>query len=253
MLYSRLPTDRFPLSEEPVMMFEYMERECFGSLWDKVQSLRIGSGSSQLLLHGNMGYGKSHMLAALACLLFRLGKRPVYLPDCRQMLANSLSYIQSAMLCSFADPSSSSLARRDEIRSFQNMDDALKFCGNFRETHLYFIIDQINALEKEETNADSVSNFQKEDLQAFLQKITVGHYSIASASANYRTFQHMAQKQTGEIKMSMMGGMSKVRNPPSLDAMSPDFTCLCFAGGDETMVGSPRGQTARFRGRVRQG
>jgi len=120
------------------------------------------------------------------------------------------------------------------------MEDALTFCGNLGETHLYFIVDQINALEQEETNADSVSNHEKDDLRKFLRSITFGHYSITSASANYQTFQRMAQKQTGEIKMSMMGGMSKVRNPP-LDAMSPDFNCFCFAGGDETMVGSPRG------------
>ncbi|KAF8333265.1 hypothetical protein F5887DRAFT_994782 [Amanita rubescens] len=206
MLYGRLPTDRFPLSEEPVMMFEYMGRERFGSLWDKVQSFRLGSGSSQLFLYGNMGSGKSHMLAALACLLFHLGKRPVYLPDCRQMLTNPLPYIQSAMLCSFADPSS--LARRDEIRSFQNMDDASKFCGNLN-TRLYFIVDQINALEQEEINADPVSNSAKQDLWAFLRKIAVGHYRITSASANYKTFRHTKQKQTTEIKMSMMGGMSK--------------------------------------------
>jgi hypothetical protein len=94
------------------------------------------------------------------------------------------------------------------------MDDAVKFCGNLGEMQLYFIIDQINALENEGTNADLVSNSQKKDLWAFLQKITVGHYSITGASANYRTFQCMAWKQTGEVKMLMMGGMSKVRNSP---------------------------------------
>lgn len=144
MLYSKLPTERFSLGGEPVMMFEYMGRELFGSLWHQVQSFQIGGGFSQLFLHGNMGSGKSHMLAALACLLLRRGEHPVYLPDCRQMLANPLPYIQSAMLCSFADPSS--LACHNEIRSFQSMEDVWKFCGTLK-THLYFIVDQINALE----------------------------------------------------------------------------------------------------------
>ena len=250
MLYSRLPIDRFHLKEEPVKVFEYMGREHFGRLWDSVQLLRIGSGFSQLFLHGNMGGGKSHMLAALAGLLFCLGKRPVYIPDCRQMLLDPLSYIQSAMLCSFADPSSSS--HRDKIRSFLKTDDALEFCGNLDATHLYFIIDQINALEDEAPNADSVANHRKEALKTFLQRITLNHYSITSASANYRTARRMAQKQTGEIKMSMMGGMSKVRNPSS-DTISLDFNPLLFrrrrwnGGGFITRANCPFSNTSPTR------
>jgi len=250
MLYSCLPTDRFPLTEEPTMVFKYMGREGFSSLWDAVQSFQIGLGYSQLFLHGNTGYGKSHILAALACLLFRLEMRPVYIPDCRQMLADPLSYIQSAMLCSFADASSSS--HRDKIRSFQNISDALEFCGNLGTTHLYFIIDQINTLEDEPCNADSVPNSQKGALAIFLRRIPLGHYCITSASANYRTARHMERKQTGEIKMSMMGGMSKVRNSP-LDAMSLDFNPLLFrrrrwnSGGFITRTNCPFSNTSPTR------
>lgn len=225
LFYGCLPTERFPLSKEPVKVFEYMGRERFGKLWANVQSFRIGSGLSRLFLYGNMGSGKSHMLAALACLLFRLGNHPVYIPDCRQMLMDPLSYIQSALLCSFAD--APSLALRDKIRSFKNTSDALTFCSNLGTRRLYFIIDQINALEEELPNADSASNSRKEELRTFLQAIPVGHYKITSASANYRTARYMAQRQTNDIKMSMTGGMSKVRNPP-LDAMSLDFNPLLF-------------------------
>src|SRR6266487_633234 len=231
MLYSRLPTDRFPLREEQVKLFEYMGRERFGDLWNTVQSLRIGSGSSQLFLQGTMGCGKSHMLAALTCLLFRRGKRPVYIPDCRQMLVDPLPYIQSALLCTFADASSSS--HRDKIRSFRNPDDALDFCRNLGERHLYFIVDQINALEHEAPNTDLAQNDHKAVLSDFLQRIALGHYIITSASANYRTAQRMAQKQTGELGMSMMGGMSEVRNLP-LDTISffQFQSASFFAGGD---------------------
>ena len=51
---------------------------------------------------------------------------------------------------------------------------------------------------------------QKSQFRAFLDKMFIGHFSITSASANYRTAMHMQQKQDGEIKFSMMGGMSKV-------------------------------------------
>jgi hypothetical protein len=252
MLYSRLPTDRFPLREAPVKLFEYMGRERFGSLWGAVQSLRIGSGSSQLFLQGTMGHGKSHMLAALTCLLFRIGKRPVYIPDCRQMLVDPLSYIQSALLCAFADASSSS--HRHKIRSFRTVDDALEFCHNFGATQLYFIIDQINSLEHEAPDTDSVPNNQKDVLLTFLRRIVLGHYSITSASANYRTVWRMAQKQTGEVGMSLMGGMSEVRNLPlntiSFSRLQSASVCT---GGDGTVVGSSPDQGAKFQTQGRQG
>src|SRR5215510_3705547 len=77
MLYSRLPTDRFDLKQEnegDSRWFEYMGRDWFKTLWEVVEKFQIGSGFSQLYLQGNMGCGKSHILAALTCLLSRIGR-----------------------------------------------------------------------------------------------------------------------------------------------------------------------------------
>jgi DNA replication protein DnaC len=46
-------------------------------------------------VYGGKGYGKSYILAALACLLVRTGTRVVYIPDCRAWLLNPLSYLRS--------------------------------------------------------------------------------------------------------------------------------------------------------------
>lgn len=46
---------------------------------------------------------ESHMLAALACLLTKDGRRVVYLPDCRSMLRGPEWYLRSALLLAFAD------------------------------------------------------------------------------------------------------------------------------------------------------
>jgi len=116
--------------------------------------------------------------------------------------------MQSAFLCAFVDPSLS--AERDRIRHFTSMDDVLGFCRSQGDPRLYFIVDQINALEHEDVNTDTIQNDRKDALATYLQKIYLGHYSITSASANYRTALHMGRKQTGELKMSMMGGMSEV-------------------------------------------
>jgi hypothetical protein len=168
------------------------------------------------------------------------------------MLLDPLPYIQSALLCTFADASSS--LHRDKIRSFRNTDDALDFCRDFRETHLHFIVDQINALEHEAPNTDLVHNDRKDVLSAFLQRIAIGHCIITSASANYRTAQRMAQKQTGELGMSMMGGMSEVRNVP-LDAISffQFQSASVFAGRDGSVVDSSPNQSAQFQIQSRQG
>jgi len=81
-----------------------MSREAFEEAYGYVPSLRL-DGLSSLYIYGTMGYGKSYILAALACLLYRQGKRVVFIPDCRAMLINPLLYIKCALLCTFANPS----------------------------------------------------------------------------------------------------------------------------------------------------
>jgi hypothetical protein len=234
LLYTRLPTDRFrlkPSKELPsTSVFEFMGRESFSRLWESVGSMQLGVGFSQLFLHGSIGYGKSHILAALVCFLAGIGKRTVYLPDCRQLLAKPLPYIQSALLCTFSDPSSSS--ERDKIRRFTTTDDALAFCHDLNGTHLYFITDQINAFEREGPNKDKIPDDDKIVLRRLLEAMFLGHFSITSASANYRTAFHMRQKQDGELKLTMMGGMSEVGVAHS------SFLSSSFhpTGGNESMV-----------------
>ena len=184
-----------------------MGRECFSELWKHIQSMRIGGGYSKLYFQGTMGNGKSHILAALACLLSRLDRRPVYLADCRQALAEPLSYIQSALLCAFADPESSSI--RDEIRSLESTDDVLDFCNGLVNVQLFFIVDQKNALEHEDTNRDTIPNSDKDALAKLIRRMAIYHYSVSCASTNYGTV-IMAKKETSELNMSMIGGLSKV-------------------------------------------
>jgi hypothetical protein len=159
-------------------------------------------------MEGSMGYGKSHLLAVLAALLLRSGRRPVYISDCRELLGNTLSYLQSALLCAFADPSLSSI--QDEIRACSSLDDLVYFCGDQSVTPLYFIIDQKNALEHEPDNTDPALNKSKAVVWDLLGRITAGHYTITGASANYNTALHMQGKQQGELKLSLMGGMTPV-------------------------------------------
>ena len=48
----------------------------------------------KLLLHGTAGFGKSHIVAALVCLLIKQGRLVVYLPDCKVMLKDRVDYLR---------------------------------------------------------------------------------------------------------------------------------------------------------------
>lgn len=199
----RLPAERFDFTE---LQFEYMGRTAFSELFKTVKKLEIGGGYSQLYIQGTMGYGKSHILAVLAGLLSREGNRVVYLPDCRELARDTMHYMRTALLCAFADPPLSDV--RNEIRALQSEDDVVAFCK--RNRSMYFIIDQMNALDREDSNMDTVNNARKDAIQQFLDLLTPGHYQITSASSNHKTAMYMKKKQTNELKMALMGGMSAV-------------------------------------------
>jgi energy-coupling factor transporter ATP-binding protein EcfA2 len=205
-VYNQLPVGRFYFSGPPELSFVYMGRESFSAVWSEVNGLKIREGFTRLYIHGTMGYGKSHLLAVLAGLLSRSGKRTVYLPDCREFLANKLRYMQTALLCAFADPSSSD--ERDRIRGLESQEDIIYFCD--RQMPMYFIVDQMNALDREDANMDTKDNERKAATQIFLNGLTYGQYRITSASASHRTAVHMAKKQTNDSKLALMGGMSEV-------------------------------------------
>jgi hypothetical protein len=210
-LSDRLPADRFELVDHrPGCDFQYIGRESFDRVWEAVDGLQTTIGRSQIYIHGTMGYGKSHILAALACVLAQKGNQVIYLPDCREMLWGPLPPLQTALLCAFSVPSLS--LQQATIRACHSGADLVTF---YRKTpsRWYFIIDQMNAFDEEASNEDEISNVKKNELNDLLAEMTVSHYAIKSASANHKTTMHMQWKQTNDIKLSLMGGMSEVWNP----------------------------------------
>jgi hypothetical protein len=151
---AKLPGQRFQFSlSGSTCVFEYMGRELFASVWKKVQGLCPQIKATELYVQGTKGVGKSHLLAVLALLLYLLGKRTVYIPDCREACKDPFVYIQSALLCAFADPASAST--RAAIRAFRTTEDINDFCHTAVEP-FYFIIDQIDALQCDDLNVDEI-------------------------------------------------------------------------------------------------
>ena len=137
-----------------------------------MQRLKGRGGYTRIHIEGTMGYGKLHILAVLAGLLSHSGKWMVHLPDCRELLINTVQYLQSALLCAFADPLSFNKCER--IRALQLQDDLERFCR--ANSPLYFIIDQMNAMDHEGPNMDIVSNGTKMAIRQYLASLTSGHY-----------------------------------------------------------------------------
>lgn len=77
--------DRFSIKQGT---FQYMPREKFEALAKEIGNLSR-TAYRKLFVYGTIGYGKSHILAAMTCFLIRQGKRVVYLPDCRAMIKNT--------------------------------------------------------------------------------------------------------------------------------------------------------------------
>jgi hypothetical protein len=134
------------------------------------------------------------------------GKVVVFIPDVRALLLAPLPYMKAVLLCTFANPSFKE--ERKEIRACKSMDDISSFYYGLR-SFPYLIIGQINAFYSANVNTDSVAGKRKDACHTFIDAISVGSFTITSASANYQTAMHM-MKETNEIKMSMVGGMSTV-------------------------------------------
>jgi hypothetical protein len=79
--------------------------------------------------------------------------------------------MQTALLCAFANPPSSSV--HDEIRALKSNENVKAFC---KKHWLYFIVDQMNALYLEDINMDTVVNKRKEVVQEFLDNLTFDQY-----------------------------------------------------------------------------
>jgi hypothetical protein len=153
-----------------------------------------------------MGYGKSHMLAALVCLLVRVGERVIYLPDCRSMLQDPLDYLRKAFLLAFRDDDRVSAS----ICGCNNYDDLVGVSKQYLPRRLCFIVDQLNALDPEPSGEDNVTNTSKDHFQRFILRASYSHVYISSASANHKSAKYLETRQTDDEKLSLMGGMTKV-------------------------------------------
>ncbi|CAG8660646.1 1384_t:CDS:1, partial [Diversispora eburnea] len=194
------PIDRFAINDDG--FFTFMGRKKFSDVLSEINTFKSGTGYMEMFIYGTVGYGKSHILTAIACFLLRSGKRVVYLPDCRKLAVDPTEYIQSALFLTYVDDD----AKTNKINACESFDQIIKFCRSLDEK-LYFIVDQMNALD--EYNDTGINTNLKQKIKGDIDRMCWGHFYIKSSSANNHAVLHLKQKQTNEKKITLYGGFDE--------------------------------------------
>ena len=181
-----------------------MGRSKFNDLLERVQGARFLAGFERICLYGSPGYGKSHILAALACKLIREKKRVLYVPDCVQLLQNFEEVIRTGLYFTCYE----SVPLLQEIQSARNADDLIRIWKGQKD--IYFIVDHLNTLEPNSSSLDAT----KIQVRGWLNKMSWNRQYIFSASGNERSNLVTDIKHSSVIRC--IGGMNQV--------------CLCFYG-----------------------
>ena len=183
--------------------WSYMGREKFKELLDSLYDEQWRHGTrSAVWLYGTKGYGKSHLLAALAYYLSASKDRIVYIPDCRDLIKDPIPYIQAAMMFAWAEEDD----RLREIACLGTLEKINKFiksCGSS-----IFIIGQMDALATRDRDNETAKKHA--DISTWLTKLWMGHKAIISSSANYQGYLERAVEQTTEDTLRVYDGLTPV-------------------------------------------
>ncbi|MDO9334039.1 MAG: hypothetical protein Q7T57_05905 [Dehalococcoidales bacterium] len=205
---------------------------------------KAASKSEVMFLYGTIGWGKSHLLAAMVCLLMRKGRKVVYLPDCKVMLDDPIKYFRSALLLTFAsEPDIQQQAAR-----LDSAEHIIRFCDQFPD--LTYVIDQFNALEQDMTKDSTEMLAMKASVHKMINSATFNRALVKAASANNLTARVIHDKQLNMNIQTLFGGMDQVTivrvRVGSVDRVSDvDLLLLLCPGGNAALVSPPCASSGR--------
>ncbi|KAA8895767.1 hypothetical protein FN846DRAFT_922079 [Sphaerosporella brunnea] len=199
-LFNKYPWKRFTLDDDGC--FDYMGRRKFLEIYEEVVSMETPYRNKEFSLQGIVGYGKSHIMAALAILLMRRGKRVIYIPHCGIMATDLLENAISAFLLSYADDPHA----QQRIAMFSSVEDVHNFCREEADVgnQLYILADQLNALDTKSDRITFAPFAEREAALAFLREIATDHFYVWSASGNFEMMQHDRRRDTAAGKWVML-------------------------------------------------
>ncbi|KAI5781032.1 hypothetical protein DFH27DRAFT_656850 [Peziza echinospora] len=163
--------------------FVYYGRSNLQPIYQAAIEMRV-DGCTKYFVRGALGVGKSHLIAALACVLTRSGRKVAFLPDCRALVKAPLHGLLFALKFAFHGHPQ----ELEELEAITSLEEIYQFClkvAEEREHRVYFLIDQCNALDYMPQSGDRVAESSKAVVRTLLEKITKHHFKISSATANY--------------------------------------------------------------------
>ncbi|KIX05606.1 uncharacterized protein Z518_06478 [Rhinocladiella mackenziei CBS 650.93] len=177
----------------------YMGRTMFKDFLHEVKKVRKSRAYEICWLYGTKGFGKSHLLAALVCYFAAQDERVVYLPDCRCLLDDPVSYVKTAMLLAWADD----FTTQKEIMALRTQDHIKDFFGS--QENVIFVVDQMDVLM-----SDNIRNRKMAlTLYDWVIGFTSFGKSILSSSANCTTGLEVFRDQNASQVVRVYGGFSE--------------------------------------------
>ena len=136
----------FKTSGRNPINYRYFGSTIFRDIYQNIQSLMDSTNCMDLLLDGPLGVGKSHILATIAYLLTAQGYRVIYLPDCRDLLRDSVRYLRHAMLLAWADD----WDKTKQILQMKTQNHIEKFLASHEgDSSVFFVLGRFDALNEE--------------------------------------------------------------------------------------------------------
>jgi hypothetical protein len=98
------------------------------------------------------------------------------------MMTNFLKYFKTALCLAFADNADT----QELIWGFHTEEDIVNFLERVGRRALYFIVDQVSALDTDPKNFDFFTNEQKEHARKWLDLFAHDQYEILCAKSSNR-------------------------------------------------------------------
>lgn len=156
---------------------------------------------SKVNLYGCTGTGKSHVLAALACLLTHEARRVVYVPDCALLLESFFIEMRGALQFAFPEYAST-------MDAWTEVAQIRDFCRAWRKQGtIYFVIDQREALD---ITSDDPDKERKREVRIWLDELLARNFVAYSANAESRAHRARYGNRTDVKEIAMQTGFDEV-------------------------------------------
>lgn len=210
--------------------FVYFGRSTFRTLFETVKRMNVIT-NRRIYLHGLLGAGKSHLVAAL---VVAVKKEPglnffvCYIPDCYELVMGNASEFIARALCSAfcSEPEEEGGFRTEMAKLLEDLGSLTvemqelslrAFCSRvaYCKKTILFIIDQANALD-DDAEGDRVPNAKKAQLRVLLDEISHQHLKVESSTAlNYRAgkYYDLLRNNHSEKRILLNTGLDDVKLP----------------------------------------